>query len=88
MTYYSTLKVPPLRSLEGFAGQRVLVIEERLDKGKVAVLLVIQLLLSLPLGVIVGTLSHRSGVGVAVTTGIFALTGFLQGLAAWFDRLI
>lgn len=79
ITYCTSLNVPSLRSLEGLVGHRVLFVEQKLDRRKVAALLVIQLLLSSPSDVDVGLLAYRSDVGIAVTAGIIALTGFLQG---------
>ncbi|KAL9597040.1 MAG: hypothetical protein Q9219_005415 [cf. Caloplaca sp. 3 TL-2023] len=67
-------------------GQHVIVIHTVGDKGKIARLLLLLLLLSPALGMIVGSFSHRSDVGVAVGASIFALASFLQGLVAWLHR--
>ena len=66
-------------------GQEVIVVEKGLDKAKTALLLIVLLVLSPGLGLIVGTVTHNSEVGVAVSAGVFALASFLQGLAAWFQ---
>ena len=84
LIYYNRFNVPLFRSLEGLVGQKVLVVEQRLDKRKVAASLVVLLILSLLLGLLTGISLHRAEVGVAVTAAIFALTTFLQGLVAWF----
>lgn len=67
------------------SGQKVVVFRRVLDKGRIAWLLVSLSLISPALGTLVGILSKRADVGVAVAAGIFALASFVQGLAAWFS---
>lgn len=66
-------------------GQNVIVFRCVLDKEKTTWLLMCLLIISPVAGILVGLLSHRSDVGVAVGAAIFAVASFLQGLAVWFS---
>lgn len=72
--------------IRGLTGQQVLLVNTIGDKEKIAWLLLLFLILSPALGIIVGKLSHRADVGVAISAGVFALASFLQGLAAWLHK--
>lgn len=69
----------------GLSGQNVVVLRRVLDKEKTTWLLMCFLIISPALGTLVGILSHRADVGVAVGAGVLALTSLLQGLASWFS---
>ena len=68
------------------SGQDVIVIRKVLDKPKIARLLIFLLIISPALGIVVGLCTHKAGVGIAVSAGVFALASFLQGFTAWFHR--
>ena len=65
-------------------GQKVIFIRRILHKAMIAWVLIVLLLVSPGLGIVIGILSHRLDVGVAVSAGIFALASFLLALAKWF----
>lgn len=67
------------------SGQNVVVLRRVLDKEKTTWLLICFLIISPALGTLIGILSHRADVGVAVGAGVLALTSLLQGLASWFS---
>ena len=73
-------------SIDDCLGQRVVVLRRILDKQKITLLFILLLLTSPALGVVVGSVSHRADVGIAVAVRIFALASMLQALAAWFER--
>lgn len=83
---WKRLTIETERGLQGLAGQKALVVHTVGDKEKIVGLLLLFLILSPVLGVIVGQVSRRAEVGVAVSAGVFAMASFLQGLAAWLQE--
>ena len=83
LTEYGSFALGKPDSIDGLVGQQILVVYSTADKEKMAWLLLLALILSPALGMLVGQLTQRAEVGVAVGAGVFACASFLQGLAAW-----
>ena len=83
---YDNLALAGANEWRSLVGQQVLLVYIVGDKLKIAWLLLFLVILSPALGTIVGSVAHRADVGVAVGAGIFALTSFLQALAAWLHK--
>ena len=75
-----------LRLSDPYQVREIIVIQQILDKSKIATFLIIILIVSPALGILVGLSSSNAEVGIAVSAGIFALASLLQGLAAWFQN--